>query len=69
MELGAKYTCGSLHHTSGSMLKQILLPWQDRGRSEGADRRNRLSDRGKRSEHKKFFPIITGTTTAQTYAR
>jgi len=51
------------------MLKQILLPGQARGRSEGADRRTRLSDRGKRSELKKFFPIITGTTTAQMYAR
>ncbi len=28
-----------------------------------------FSDMGKRSEFKKFFPIINGTTTAQTYAR
>jgi hypothetical protein len=30
---------------------------------------HRFSYMGKRSEFKKFFPIINGTTTAQTYAQ
>ena len=53
--------------TACSMLNSAFTQGKAVGDQKALSSPPQFSDMGKRSEFKKFFPIINGTTTAQTY--
>jgi tetratricopeptide (TPR) repeat protein len=57
------------YYTASSMLNSAFSQGKTVGDLKALIVDSRFSDMGKRSEFKKFFPIINGTTTAKIYAR
>lgn len=64
----ANYLTGD-YYIASSMLNSAFAQGKTVGDLKALIVDPRFSDMGKRSEFKKFFPIISGTTTARMYAR